>query len=225
MNYTIHDRTEGKRGCGYRKGGGIYLVSDGISSPCGKLPIKLDVCPCCSQGIKPSRGWTWVDADKLAGGKGCHLGVIECEFCPLGGEMGRAGLLWIGEKFYPTPGAFTAEAMKQGISRRLSQVPKDFKVGDTWVLVAHRKACDVRCALCGDSPKALCEQCGGTGSMKVAGIFHAFLPRAIEYVMKGTETPDELERLHKRGFTLVRVTRDDGEPLEIVGAKEGGDEE
>ena len=83
---TIHKRVEGKRGCGFRKPGGLYMVS-AVSAPCGKLPTPLDICP-------------------------------------------------------------------------------------TW------------------------------------GIFHAFKPSAIEYVVHGGESADELERLEKRGITLVDVEKE-----------------
>lgn len=45
---TVRTSVEGARGCGYRKAGGIYLVSGGIPRPCGKLPIPLTTCPTCS---------------------------------------------------------------------------------------------------------------------------------------------------------------------------------
>jgi hypothetical protein len=38
---------EPKRGCGYRKVGGIYLVSGGEGRPCGCLQIPLHTCPSC----------------------------------------------------------------------------------------------------------------------------------------------------------------------------------
>lgn len=56
---------EARRGCGYRKVGGIYLVGGGIGVPCDRLPYPLTVCPCCSQGVKQGRGWTWVTVGKL----------------------------------------------------------------------------------------------------------------------------------------------------------------
>ena len=40
------------------------------------------------------------------------------------------------------------------------------------------------------------------------GIFHAFRPSAIEYIVTGEETTEELEAMEKRGFTLVEVCRD-----------------
>jgi hypothetical protein len=64
---------EKPRGCGRRKPGGLYLVAPGDGAPCCKLPIKLDVCPTCHAGIKPARGWTWVDGDALLATAGpCH---------------------------------------------------------------------------------------------------------------------------------------------------------
>lgn len=215
MSVTIHDRTEGKRGCGYRKGGGLYLVSGGIQMPCGRLPIPLTVCPCCSAGIKPSRGWTWVDADKLAESTKCNRSERDCIFCPLGDKLGKAGLLWVGEKFYPTPGHFTAEAMKLGISRRIHQIPRDFVLGNTYVLFAHRKVV----------PPAVPEWISRGESQAFVdhddaltpGVFNIFLPQAIEYIVTDQETTEQLEALAKRGFTLVRVHRDDGKPTQIAG--------
>lgn len=32
---------EARRGCGYRKAGGLYLVASGMGSPCHRLPIPL----------------------------------------------------------------------------------------------------------------------------------------------------------------------------------------
>jgi hypothetical protein len=60
--------------------------------------------------------------------------------CPLADENlpEKAGLLWIGEKFYETPHDFLKEAAEMGISRRLPAVPKDFTIGEDSVLLAHR---------------------------------------------------------------------------------------
>jgi hypothetical protein len=34
-----------------------------------------------------------------------------------------------------------------------------------------------------------------------------FLPTGIEYIVKGDETEDELDRLEERGFKLIRVVK------------------
>ena len=131
---------EAKRGCGFRKVGGLYLVSDGRGVICDRLPIPLEVCPTCGHGIKQSRGWTWVDVAALVG---LHLQCNDdfpCPLCMAPGELGKCGLLWIGEKFYKTPREFDAEAEALGVSRRVAAVPRGFKVGKTWILLAHPKA-------------------------------------------------------------------------------------
>lgn len=69
---------EPRRGCGYRKEGGLYLVGGGLSAPCGRLPIPLTVCPVCNGGIHPARGWTWVSPRALFGAAGADCGTENC---------------------------------------------------------------------------------------------------------------------------------------------------
>lgn len=248
----IELRTDAKRGCGYRKPGGLYLIGVGLGQPCGKLPMPLDRCPCCGQGVKATRGWAWVDADALViQARRCEQHVISCDECALrdGNTIGRAGLLWIGSKYYARPSEFCREAGTQGISRRLSQIPKGLKIGETWVLLAHRKCIEHNCQACGgfgwlgvseacpaeypadintwtqqqqqigwnrisDAEKGhikasfdKCENCEN-GKLYSPGIFRVFKPTALEYVIKGDETPEKLERLEKRGVQPVRVMHD-----------------
>jgi len=137
-----------------------------------------------------------------------------CEACPLGRPAGKVGLIWVGEEFYKTPADFLWEAARQGVSRRVSSVPKGFALGHTLVAVAHRKAMTVPCLECMHQDQfrlvredeELCP-CGGTGIRYQAAIFHVFMPQAIEYVVKGDETEEELDALVKRGITPVKVIR------------------
>lgn len=219
---SISTRVEGRRGCGYRKGGGLYLVCVGIPRACGRLPIPCDRCPTCGHGIKPTRSWTWMDADALFLAFPCKTpeqpeAEVHCPTCPLGRPIGKAGLLWIGEKFYPTPEDWTRESVAMGPSRRIPAVPKGFEVGKTWVLVGHRKAIERPCPCATRKQDEIgmdfeeanpeCEQCEGFGKVTLPGIFHMFQPTAVEYVVKGDETEEELERMEKRGLTLIRVVR------------------
>ncbi len=127
----------------------------------------------------------------------------ECGDCPIAdAKIQTAGLLWIGEKFYKTPGAFSQEAAEMGISRRITMVPKGFKVGETWVALAHRKAIPA-------------EVTGPDYDGRKPGIFHIFKPQRIEYVVKEFDPQDKLERLEKRGITLVRVIREQMELKEV----------
>lgn len=185
----IKEVIDHERGCGWRKEGGIYMMSSGISMPCGKLPIPLDVCPCCSAGIKPSRGWTWFNPRPFVENVPCTADRKICHSCILNTPPDKAGLQWIGEKFYPTPADWLKEAHELGVSRRVSMIPKNFEVGKTWIFAAHRK-------------------CIADGEDKwKAGIFHIWRPDRIEYVTNGKETQEELEALVKRGITPVKVKR------------------
>lgn len=196
----IQIRIEGRRGCGYRKPGGLYLVSDGPGVPCGKLPIALHVCPTCGAGIKPSRGWTWIDGTALAAESPCRAKPCR-PFCALSQPMGRVGLLWIGEQFYATPQEFQHEAERMGISRRLSAVPKDFVLGRTWIWLAHRKV-----------------EIGGEPQ---AAVFRVFLPDRIEQVVTGDEPDEAIDALLKRGITPVVVKRPEQQPGLGLGEEAG----
>lgn len=209
---------EAKRGCGYRKPGGLYLVSNGLPAICGRLPLPLTVCPCCGGGIKPARGFTWVNPAMMFQNCPCPLTLRgDCHrTCLLNQHrletMTRAGLLWVGEGFYPSPQDWTVEALRMGVSRRVHRVPKGLVAGETVVLVAHRKAIMRPCPVCTDAivlPSDIapgdCPECHGTRAMAVPGVFHAFIPQRIEYVTKGDESKEALEALVARGITPVQV--------------------
>jgi hypothetical protein len=203
---TIETRYDRERGCGWRQPGGTYLVTgDLLGFTCDRLPLPLTVCGTCGHGIHQVRSWTWLTLPAaLLDAEPSACAQRHCAACPLSPTRDtlRAGLLWCGEKFYPTPQDWTREAREQGVSRRISTVPNDFVVGETWVLMAH--------------PKAIMGT-DDTGDIHYQpGIFHAFKPRAIEYVVKGDESEEELARKGKRGITLVRIERV-GEQQALVG--------
>lgn len=189
---AIKTVVDSKRGCGWRKPGGIYLRTEPRPmAPCGRLPLPLTVCPCCGGGIKPTMGWTWVSPKLLFKGTVCLGASPRCALCPLREPPERAGLLWIGREFYKTPEEFTSEAAKLGISRRIHSVPRGFKLGEDWVMIAHRQAWP------GKEPGEF-----------VPAVFQMFKPTAIEYITRGNETEEELEALAARGITPVKVQRD-----------------
>ncbi|MDI6852928.1 MAG: hypothetical protein QME75_04900 [Deltaproteobacteria bacterium] len=190
----VETRHEKRRGCGFRKPGGLYLVSDGPAAECCRLPLPLTVCPTCSAGIKPARGWTWVDVGGLFPyANPCTSDTVTS--CPLAAprKLGRAGLLWVGEKFYPTPADFNREAREMGVSRRIPALPMGFVPGETWVLLAHRKAVFI------SNPE----------TEYAPGVFYIFRPERVEYVVRGDETPEQLQRLIDRGITPVKVIEDE----------------
>jgi len=58
---------EAKRGCGYRKAGGLYIVAGGVGEPCERLPIPIVTCPTCgNDSVTRPRNFAWVGADYLA---------------------------------------------------------------------------------------------------------------------------------------------------------------
>lgn len=212
MTIQIQTRTEGRRGCGFRKPGGIYLVGPPEGNPCCRLPKELTVCPTCGHGIKPSRGWTWINVDalffpeydnKTKSGSWNVCQGNDIHNCPLvvPGDIGRAGLIWVGEVFYKNPADFLHEARLMGISRRITAIPKGFKLGETWVLLAHRKAIQTETVI----ESGLLKGTDATAITWTPAIFAIFKPTAMEYVVKGGETEAELERLVRRGLTPVEV--------------------
>jgi hypothetical protein len=203
---------EAKRGCGFRKVGGLYLVGSSSGIRCDRLPIALEICRCCGQGIKQTRGFTWVDIAGLVGGdhmvnmtpeelgpvpeSGYKATARHChchEFCPLChnvASMGRGGLLWIGTQFYPTIEAFEAEAGLLGISRRITTVPRGFEIGKTWLLLAHSRG--------------IIKPSGDLTAKYVPAIFRVWKPERLERIYTESQRGSEaVQADEKRGITPV----------------------
>lgn len=208
---------EAKRGCGYRKVGGLYLVGGGIGIACDRLPFELTVCPCCSNGFKPTLGFTWIRPSLLF--EGAHViqtsddGSIPCPerswisgskkgcwLCNDPSKFEKAGMIWIGERFYKTPQDFIAEGVAHGFSRRIGRVPHGFKIGETPLFLAHRKAVqssepDVKKGkLFSDKP----------------GIFYVWIPTKLEMIFKeSARGTDEVKAAEKRNISPVFVPDND----------------
>ena len=200
---------ERRRGCGFRKVGGTYLVGGGIGVPCDRLPFELSVCPCCGEGFKQGMGWTWMDVGRLF--KGPHTNITSellppqlCEcatetYCPLCAKpevLGRAGLIWIGEKFYKTPADFIREGVEMGFSRRVKAIPHGFEIGKTYIMLAH--------------PKAVITGIDSDSVATKPGIFYFWLPQRIEKILVESQRgSEEAAALEKRGIVPVFVPDDD----------------
>jgi hypothetical protein len=249
---------EPKRGCGYRRQNGLYLVGGGLSAPCDRMPYCLDRCRTCGGGVKFTRGHTWLEPDFFephtrSSECQCTHGSMggSCSGCghphPIGSICSRARLtvdcrdesacpvchnrddfaphllLWIGRGHY-SPDAFLKESRELGVSRRIAALPKGLVLGETWVLLAHLDAVPPKeptiCARCnydkGEhwSPGDACPINAGATSYEAAkptpGIFCAFVPRAVELILKESDaTPERREKETKRGVTVVAVPDDD----------------
>jgi len=204
MHKAIKTLREGKRGCGWRKVGGLYLIDKGEGQECARLPIPCEICHCCGRGIKPARGWTWVDGDEIlrASPECPDRGKPNCESCLVHNfvrhGVGRVGLIWIGEKFYPTINDYINEVDVVGDSRRISMVPKDFAVNETYVFLAHRKAIINK----GEVPDYV-----GVTLEYTPGIFRIIKPERIEVVVDGTESDEKIDAYIKRGLSPVLIER------------------
>jgi len=179
---------EQERGCGFRKVGGLYLCGEGFHMPCDRLPYELTVCPTCGEGVKFTRGFRWLNWHEYAGQHRLCNDNPSCPVCYP--EPIPYGLLWVGEEFY-TPASFIAEAARMGVSKRIPAVPRNLKLGESWVLLAHPKACQT------DEP--------------APGVFYAFKPQRVEMLIWESEaTPEYLAELEKRKVTPVIIP--DGDP-------------
>jgi hypothetical protein len=226
---------EAKRGCGYRKVGGLYMVSGQLSAPCGRLPLEVHICPTCKGGIKQTRGWTWVDAGALlANAAACRvdesmryqLEYEQCTHCPASRnnleKLTHAGLVWVGGSFYPEAEDFMREARAMGVSRRIPAIPRGFRLGETWLLIGHPKAV----SLSPTDPRVTDEEreelrlanvklaeAGEPQRYAIArkGIITMFKPTAIEKIVTQTQSTDAaaMEELAKKGITPVIVPDDD----------------
>jgi hypothetical protein len=199
INLNIEVKTEGSRGCGYRKEGGYYLMLEKVQfHGCGKLPLPLEKCPCCGAGIKFSRGWTWINGKLLFEKVKCTTNLKQCPLCILDHPPERMGLLWIGEKFYPTPQDWIDEGNVMGISRRIKNVPKGFVIGETWVAVAHIRAIPKTEIYFTDKKEETPAR---------PAIFQVFKPSHVEYIVAKKDTKKKLRDLEKKGIKLVRVIK------------------
>jgi len=192
-------KTDVKRGCGWRKPGGLYLIGFGHAEPCHLLPIPVEACPCCGNGIKFSRGITWIDAQvflkdkclKSPGPKDFRRHCCICSFCSP--DSDTYGLMWVGEKYY-TPESFIAEADKYGVCKRIPFYPKKLilesegdEFDESFVMLAHIKACNGK-----------------------PGIFYGFSPIRVEKVItRSMATKEEISNLIKRGIEPFIVEDDD----------------
>lgn len=217
---------EAKRGCGYRKVGGLYLCGSGISISCDRLPYEIKYCPVCGSGIKFTQGFTWIDWKEFAGEhKNCKDKQLMCYLCVPDIHPQPYGLLWVGESFY-TPQHFIKEVLEMGVSKRIPFIPKGLKLGETVVLLAHKKA--VMRQLTEEEmekqgyelPATILEGETYEGfkvpegqrftvysvSKEFPGIFYAFKPVTIEMpIWKSELTDEKREELVKRNITPIPI--------------------
>jgi len=216
MNVRIS--IEQKRGCGYRSSGadgvGIYLVGPPGGEECERLPFPVHVCPACGQGIRPSRAPRWVQPSELFAlnnGPICDPRIKDHDHnrCPIctPGLLERALLIWIGEKHYATAAHFMLEAYKMGISRKLAAIPRDFVIGEDYVLIAHKNA------IPDDVKFAIADQKKIEDLVWEPGIFYVWRPAKVELVIDNeNDIPEKALNIQKQHgedkVEIIKVVRD-----------------
>lgn len=181
---------ESRRGCGYRKVGALYLCGGGIWTGCDRIPYEVEACPVCGEGIHFPRSLKEINPLKLFGEHENCRDSLNCHMCHPSDGVGY--ILGVGEKFY-TPESFLFEAQTVGVSKCIQAVPKNLKLGETWVYLIHRKA--INAGQDGD----------GNDIYKMA-IFAAFVPDRVEMpTWKSKLTKKKRKELEKRGIIPVEI--------------------
>lgn len=225
---------EARRGCGYRKVGGIYLVGGALSAPCDRLPYKLESCPVCGAGVHFTRSMTEINPFKLFGPHDiqvavfkdnpelsgfvkkvqCHDHFRPCIMCDPTDKP--AYIMMVGEKFYPTPDHFTSEAAELGVSKRIPFIPKNMILGETVIYLAHTKAYTVQDPASekladipmfpdlNEDPEPA-KLVDAPKETKVLGIFSAFVPQRIEKIYWQSEL-DNMSEDEKKDLERRHIT-------------------
>lgn len=195
---------EAKRGCGYRKAGGLYLVGGGLTRDCDRMPIPITPCPVCGEVIRFHRAVAQINPLRLWAPH-IYKEACRCERdCPACSPSERAWLMWVGTEY--TPQSFIHEARELGVSKRIARVPKAFALGD-WVFLAHNKA--INAAAVADI-----QLLAGLGQAAPApAVFLAFCPERVEKIVTESQARDAeaMDKLLKAGITPVKVPDDDAD--------------
>lgn len=221
---------EFSRGCGWRQAGGVYLVCDGVSYACDGLPVEMVPCHCCEYEVQQARSMQPIPSGYMAylmrGHKCDEEKDFHCPVCfyaetylkmkeiaaalPLDSEDRKkyeAGipkvfyLMFVSKEFY-TVESFLEEARLLGVSKRVApnSLPKGFKVGVDWVLLAH-----------GTVPFPAIDKSGQVlkdESRYATGIFYAFRPSRLELVLyKGDVSDQQIADYEEAGYTVVLLEK------------------
>jgi hypothetical protein len=204
---------EQERGCGWRKIGGFYLCGEGVSVACDGLPLDLEPCSECgfamgfSRGVQLiPRGYLESKVQRAHKTRDC-TDTFPCAVCTPGQTT---AFMWVSKDLY-SPSSFIAEARKMGVSKRFARgsLPREFKIGQTWVLLAHKKANFLK------DPQDFTK-----GYNEAPGVFYAFRPQRIEVPMWKDSEAQEIRDLEVQGFTVVLIDKTE-ENVKRHGARPG----
>lgn len=208
---------EKRRGCGYRKVGGLYLCGGGIGMTCDRLPLPIEPCPVCAERPRFTRSFESIYALQLFG---THEWGCNCpESCPVCRPPNRGYLMWVGEEY--TPESFILEGEEMGVSKKIPALPVDLKLREDWVFLAYAK-------LIPRKGKNMLLPFGGEESTRYGfqpGIFYAFRPQRLEMIVTESQAKDEerMKMLRRKHIHPIVVPDDDQDHNPRAKKKEGDD--
>lgn len=218
---------EQERGCGYRKVNALYLVGGYIPVACDRMPLPIGACPVCGHGLHFTRSMTEIDPLKLWGIHQPCKDAPTCVMCypPNFNDTVGHYVMTVGKKYY-SPQSFLEEATRIGICKRIPFIPKKLVFGSSVIYLAHPEAVEIRESPVMQEVLGILEDAEGGGQRrlleaerkphKAMGIFCAFGPQRIEKLIKESDaTPEEVEKLKKRGITPIKVPDNDLDHMEI----------
>lgn len=130
-----------QRRAGYRRVGGIYLVSSKLHTNCELLPQPLKRCSHCGEGPNISRNITRLIPFNYFEYNEVAPKEIDCKVC--NPPKGIHYLMIVGKHLYPTPQYFINEAKEHGVSKRVPFIANHIIYNQTVIYLAHEKATPV----------------------------------------------------------------------------------
>ena len=213
---------EKKRGCGYRKVGGLYLCGSGIPTTCDRLPFPIEACPTCAERPRFTRSIEAIAPRHLWS---IHQPTCTCPAgadCPACYPPGTGWLMWVGEDY--TPESFIREALEMGVSKRIPALPVALNLRKDWVFLAYAK-------LIPKKGKDMLLPFGGEESRRFGyqpGVFYVFKAARLELIVTETQAQDadKMAELKRKNIHAVVVPDDDPDHAARQGkaAENGGDD-
>ena len=196
---------EKKRGCGYRKVGGLYLCGSGIPTTCDRLPLPLEPCPTCAERPRFTRSIERIAPRHLWS---VHQPPCSCpagENCPACWPPATGWLMWVGEDY--TPESFIREALDMGVSKKIPALPIALKLRQDWIFLAYQK-------LIPKKGKDMLLPFGGEESTRHGfqpGVFYVYRPQRLELIVTASQAQDvdKMRELKRKNIHPVIVPDDD----------------
>jgi hypothetical protein len=222
---------EAERGCGYRKPGGLYLMSGGPGVVCDRLPAPITPCACCGFEPGQNRALAWVPGRWLGEHRTQRVRkvrlewpgrfVVEREFrpCPDHGREHVAlnGAILLGRDPVCEP---SDERELLGWVGAKFYSPDSFNAEAAQLGVSKRIAELPSGLELGKTwvllahPEACFEPVSwafrwllGDGEVgRAPGVIHGFIPTRVELVLhESLATPERVEKERARGVEVVIV--------------------